>query len=155
MPNLYSGRTDFESRAEHRLTCLRSLQVCAVSYKWLFNTEVPKGEGKLPALFTEHHEAVLEEWRSRFTNSLTSVLDGRRWVVNITPRPLYPEGKSPWYSLDRRLGGLRSRSGHGGEETNSQPLPGLEPTIIQSVAQRYTTEQSRLTEEPKSNFIYT
>jgi hypothetical protein len=29
--------------------------------------------------------------------------------------------------LDRRLGGPQSRSGHsGGEEKNSQPLPGLE-----------------------------
>jgi hypothetical protein len=24
-------------------------------------------------------------------------------VVSFTPRPLYSEGKSPWYSLDRRL----------------------------------------------------
>jgi hypothetical protein len=31
----------------------------------------------------------------------------------------------------------------GGEE-NSQPLPGLEHPIIKSVAQRYTTEISRL-----------
>jgi hypothetical protein len=27
---------------------------------------------------------------------------------------------------------------------NSQPLPGLEPPIIQPIAQRYTTELSRL-----------
>jgi len=38
-----------------------------------------------------------------------------------------PEGKSPWYSLDRRLGGPQSRSGRGGEEKNSQPPPGIEP----------------------------
>jgi hypothetical protein len=25
-----------------------------------------------------------------------------------------PQGKSPWYTLDRRLGGPQSRSGHGG-----------------------------------------
>jgi hypothetical protein len=30
------------------------------------------------------------------------------------------------------------------KEKNSQPLPGLEPPIIQPVAQRYTTELSRL-----------
>jgi hypothetical protein len=24
-------------------------------------------------------------------------------VVSFTPRPLYPQGKSPWYPLDRRL----------------------------------------------------
>jgi len=37
-------------------------------------------------------------------------------VVSFTPRPLYPQGKSPWYPLDRRLGGPQSCSGHGGEE---------------------------------------
>jgi len=48
-----------------------------------------------------------------------------------------PPGKRPWYPLDRRLGSLQSRSGHGSEEKNSQPLLGLEPPIIQPVAQRY------------------
>jgi len=33
--------------------------------------------------------------------------------------PLYPQGKSPWYPLDRRLGGPQSCSGQGGEEKNS------------------------------------
>jgi hypothetical protein len=55
-----------------------------------------------------------------------------------------PPGKEPRYPLDRRLGGLQSRSGRGGEEKNSQPLPGLDPPIIQLVAQRYTAELSRL-----------
>jgi hypothetical protein len=32
---------------------------------------------------------------------------------------------------------LQSRSEHDGEEKNSQPLPGIEPSIIQPVAQRY------------------
>jgi hypothetical protein len=48
-------------------------------------------------------------------------------VVSFTPRPFYPQGKSPWYPLDRRLGGPQSRSGHGGEEKNSQPPSGIEP----------------------------
>jgi hypothetical protein len=54
---------------------------------------------------------------------------GTRWrgVVRFTPRPLYLQEKSPWYPLDRRLGGPQSRSEYGGEEKNSQPLPGLEP----------------------------
>jgi hypothetical protein len=34
-----------------------------------------------------------------------------RWVVSFTLRPLYPQGKSPWYPLDRRLCGSQSRSG--------------------------------------------
>jgi hypothetical protein len=49
-----------------------------------------------------------------------------------------PQGKSPRYLLDRRLGGPQSRSGRGGEEKNSQPLSVLEPPIIQPVSQRYT-----------------
>jgi hypothetical protein len=28
-----------------------------------------------------------------------------RWVASFTPRSLYPQGKSPWYPLDRGLGG--------------------------------------------------
>jgi hypothetical protein len=52
-----------------------------------------------------------------------------RWrrVVSSTPRPLYPQGKSPWNPLGRRLGGLQSRFESGGEEKNSQPLQRLEP----------------------------
>jgi hypothetical protein len=46
--------------------------------------------------------------------------------------------------MDRRLGGSQSRSGHGGEEKNSYPLPGLEHPIIQPVAQSYTNEISWL-----------
>jgi hypothetical protein len=46
-----------------------------------------------------------------------------RWVVSFTSRTPYPQGKSPWYPLDRRLGGPQIRSGHsGGEEKNSQPF---------------------------------
>jgi hypothetical protein len=48
-------------------------------------------------------------------------------VVNFTLRLLYPQEKSPWYPLDRRLGVPRSRYGRGEEEKNSQPPPGNEP----------------------------
>jgi len=64
-------------------------------------------------------------------------------VVRFTIRPLYPQGKSPYYPLNKWLGGVQSRSERGGEEKNSQPLPRLEPPI-EPVAQRYTTELSRL-----------
>jgi hypothetical protein len=64
------------------------------------------------------------------------------WMISFTPRPLYPQGKSSWYALDRRLGWPQSRSGRGGEEKNFQPLPGLEPPIIQPIAQSYTTKRS-------------
>jgi len=50
--------------------------------------------------------------------------------------PALPPGKSPWYPLDRRLGVTQSWSGRGGEEKNSQPLPGIEIPITQPVAQR-------------------
>jgi hypothetical protein len=50
-----------------------------------------------------------------------------RWLDSFTARPIYPQGKSSWYPLDRRLGGPRSRSGSGGEEKNSQPPPGFGP----------------------------
>jgi len=30
-------------------------------------------------------------------------------VVSFTPLPLYSQGKSPWYPLDRRLSGPQSR----------------------------------------------
>jgi len=33
---------------------------------------------------------------------------------------LYPQGNSPPYALDSRLGGPQTRSGFGGEEKNSQ-----------------------------------
>jgi len=45
-------------------------------------------------------------------------------VVSFTPWPLHPQGKSPQYPLDRRLGGPQICSGHTGEEKNSQ-LPTL------------------------------
>jgi hypothetical protein len=53
---------------------------------------------------------------------------------------LHSQGKSPLYPLDRRMGGLQSRSGRGSEEKNFQLMLGLEPPIIQ----RYTTELSLL-----------
>jgi hypothetical protein len=55
-----------------------------------------------------------------------------------------PQGKSSWYPLDRKLRRPQNRSGHGGEEKNSQPMPRLEPSTVQPVAQSYTAELSRL-----------
>jgi hypothetical protein len=56
-------------------------------------------------------------------------------MVSFTPRPLYSQRKSPWYTLDRRVGEPQSRSGVCGEEKNSQPLSRFEPQIIQIIAQ--------------------
>jgi hypothetical protein len=48
-------------------------------------------------------------------------------MVCFTPRPLYLQGKSPQYPLDRRLDEPQNQSVRGGEEKNSEPPPGLEP----------------------------
>jgi hypothetical protein len=88
------------------------------------------------------HEGVLGELRYSST-FLTSALGEDEWSAS-PPSHYTHQGKSPCYSLDRWLGGPQSRSGRGGEENNSQPLPGLELPIIQPVAQRYTTEPSLL-----------
>jgi hypothetical protein len=66
---------------------------------------------RLSLCLTKHH-AMKACWGSG--SVAPRILDlgtSRRWVVSFTPRPLYPQGKSPWYSLDRRLGGPQSRSG--------------------------------------------
>jgi len=47
-------------------------------------------------------------------------------MVSFTLWLLYPWGKSPQYSLDRKLNGLQSCSGHGMEEKMSLPLLGIE-----------------------------
>jgi hypothetical protein len=68
-----------------------------------------------------------------------------RWLVSFMPEPLHPQGKSPWYPLDRRLGGPQSQSGHSGEEKNSQLLLRLKTPIIQPIAHHHTTETYRIT----------
>jgi hypothetical protein len=73
---------------------------------------------------------------------------GWRWVASLKLRLFYPQGKRPWYPLDRRLVGPQSRSG---EEKNSKLLPGLETLIIQPIAQHHTTELSWLHEISWSN----
>jgi len=49
--------------------------------------------------------------------------------TSFKTRPLYPQRKSSWYPMDRRLCGLQSQSGHGSKEENvpSPYLPGTEP----------------------------
>jgi len=48
-------------------------------------------------------------------------------VASLTPRPLYPWGKSPQYPLDRGLDGPQNQFGRGGEEKNSLLLPAVQP----------------------------
>jgi hypothetical protein len=115
-----------------------------LNYCQFFKDYVPWLKVKLSLCFNRapHHEGVLG------TGGIAPcILDlGTSWrtVVSFTPLPLYPQGKNPKYPLHRRLGGPQNRSGLGGEEKNSWLLRGLKPPIIQSVAQRFTAEISRL-----------
>jgi hypothetical protein len=45
-----------------------------------------------------------------------------------------------WCSVKEQSGWAPVLVWHSGEENNFQPLPGLEPTIMQPVSQRSTTE---------------
>jgi hypothetical protein len=56
------------------------------------------------------------------------------WVVNSTPRPLYPE-KQTWYPLYRRLSGPQGRSGR---LRKISPPPGFDPRTVQPVVSRCT-----------------
>jgi hypothetical protein len=83
------------------------------------------------------HEGVSREWRYSSTHSLTSALDGGEWSAS-RPRSLYPQGKSP--GTHRIAGWVDTVV----KRKISKPLPGFEPPIIQPLAQRYTTELTRL-----------
>jgi hypothetical protein len=50
------------------------------------------------------------EWR--YSSTILYLGTGFRRVVSVTPLSFYPRGKSPWYPLDRRLGGPQSWTGH-------------------------------------------
>jgi hypothetical protein len=94
---------------------------------WSYPRLYTKVKVKLSLCLTKHH-AMKAYWGSAGIAPRILDLGSRwRWVVNFTPLPLYPQGKSPWYPLDRRLGGPQSRSERGGEEKNSQPPPEIEP----------------------------
>jgi hypothetical protein len=56
---------------------------------------------------------------------LTSALDGGEWSAS-RPSRFSPRERAPGTQW-RRLGGLPSRSGRGGEEKNSQPSTRIEP----------------------------
>jgi hypothetical protein len=64
-------------------------------------------------------------------------------VVSFTLQLLYPQGKSPRYPLDRRLGEPQSQS-KCGEQKNSKPQSEIKLLIIQPVLQFYTSELSQL-----------
>jgi hypothetical protein len=60
------------------------------------------------------------------------------------PAALYLRGKDPRYPLDRRLGGLHSRSGRRGWKKNPLPLSGIEPRSSSPWLDTILTELPRL-----------
>jgi hypothetical protein len=72
-----------------------------------------------------HHEDVLGN--GGVAPRIFSLSAKWRRVDSFTFLSLYPQGKSPRYPLDRRLGEPQSRFGLDVEEKTSQPPPGIEP----------------------------
>jgi hypothetical protein len=118
----------YNIKEEHKLSVWKKFSRNRFSCRRKFYFKFHKGKVMLSLCFywASRHEGVLGEWRCS-SHSLFDPGTRWRWVVRFTPRPLYPQGKSPWYTLDRRLSGPQSRSGRGGEEKNSQPPPRIMP----------------------------
>jgi hypothetical protein len=66
-------------------------------------------------------------WRSGGITPFFDLGTRWRWVVSFTARPLYPQVKSPWYPLHRKLGGPQGLSGRSSEAKNSQTPLEIEP----------------------------
>jgi hypothetical protein len=66
---------------------------------------------------TEHHPMKAYWGSGGIAPRILDLGTRWRWVVSLTPRPHYPQGKSPWYPLDRRLGGRE----------NFPAPPGIDP----------------------------
>jgi hypothetical protein len=89
---------------------------------------------------TKHH-ALKAYWASRGIAPRILDLGTRwRWVVSFTPPPLYPQGKSPWYPLDTRLGGPRTVLDAVVKRKIPSPRREWNPRtpILQPATQRYT-----------------
>jgi hypothetical protein len=106
-------------------------------HKWYKGRQKFKGKVVLVFNWAPRHEDVLGEWMYSSRQSWRW-----RWVVIFTPQSLHSQGKSPWYPLDRRLGGSQSRSGHSGGEREKFPAPignrTLEPQSYRPSPSRYT-----------------
>jgi hypothetical protein len=68
-----------------------------------------KGKVKLSLCLTKHHAIKTYCGSGGISSCILDIGTRWGWVVSFMPLPLYPQGKSPWYPLDRGLGGPQSR----------------------------------------------
>jgi hypothetical protein len=65
-----------------------------------------------------HNPLSTTSWRCmgdwRYSSAILDLSIRWKWMINFTPLPLYPPGKSSRYPSDRRLFRLQSRSGRCG-----------------------------------------
>jgi hypothetical protein len=82
--------------------------------------------------FLTEHRAMKAYWgvEVQVHAFLTSALDGGEWSTS-RPRRFTPRERAPGTHGIAGWVGSRRQSERCGEENNSQPLPGLEPSIIQ------------------------
>jgi hypothetical protein len=59
-------------------------------------------------------------------------------VVSVTPLPLYSQGKSPWYPLDRRLVGRKAVLDDVEKRKFLNRDSNSDPSVVQLEASRYT-----------------
>jgi hypothetical protein len=81
-----------------------------------------------------------------------------RWVVSFMPFLLYPRGKGPQYSLDRRLGGPQNQSGWYGEVNILDPTGIPNFSVVQLIASLYinyaTADHHTHNKRKSSSFVY-
>jgi hypothetical protein len=77
----------------------------------------------------------MREWMYMFT--ILDLGTRRRWEVCFTSLSLYPQGRSPRYTWNMRLGGPESRYGRCGEKKNLTPAGNQTPDF-QLIARRYS-----------------
>jgi hypothetical protein len=99
--------------------------------------------------WSQGHEGVLGS--GGITPRILDLGTRWRWVVSFMLLLLYSQAKSPWYPMDRRLGGTQSRSERSGVENDSQPPSGLEPRSSSSISLSYPGSFILDQYEPKLN----
>jgi hypothetical protein len=109
---------------------------------------------KLSLCLNKHH-AMKTLGNGRIVPRMLNFDARWRWVVSFTFRPLYVRGRTSRLPLDSGLGGPQCRCGRCGEESNSQPLPGIETrSSSRNSSVTIPTELSRLPKvgRTKANF---